>query len=315
MRKKTVFLSLGLLSALCIIAAAALQTVAMFLSYETETHYFAPDAPLPVVAVVCALLAAVLGIVIAFLVPKAELSPSPFSDRILPSMPAAFGCVICGSAFLGASGGLGKLGAIALLIAAIGFVLCGSPLRHSIPNIIALLGFAPVIGCALINAYYYFDVSIEMNAPVKVMLQTALLFSMLYFTAELRFLIGRARPTLYLILAFCSASACSLCAVSVPVAYAAGLLTRLDYVLSAFFALGTAITILCRVFHLLSPIWIQPCPAPDALLTDTVENPEDTQVNTDSAEAADETDATAIPHEPEDTVPQTHSDNEGGQTE
>ena len=113
-----------------------------------------------------------------------------------------------------------------------------------------LLGSTAVLGCALLNAYYYFDVSVEMNAPIKVLLQTALLFAMIYYTCELRFLLGRGKPRLFLVFAYATVAASSLCAISLPVALLCGIIQKPIYAMGAVTLLGISLTATLRLFYL-----------------------------------------------------------------
>ena len=92
----------------------------------------------------------------------------------------------------------------------------------------------------------------EMNSPVKVTVQTALLFAMLYYTAELRYLLDRRKPRLYLALAMLTLASSALSAVAIPVAFCLGHLSRMDYLAGAILTLGIAVTVLLRIFFLLS---------------------------------------------------------------
>ena len=123
---------------------------------------------------------------------------------------------------------------------------------------IKALGFFPPVACALLVCILYFDTSLEMNAPLKVTAQCALLPLMLYFTAELRYLLDRALPRLYLALALGSLALSSLCTLAVPVAVIAGFLDNANCLAAALVVLGVNITILFRLKRFLTPI-----PSPD----------------------------------------------------
>ena len=104
----------------------------------------------------------------------------------------------------------------------------------------------------------YFDASLEMNAPLKVATQSALLPLMLYFTTELRYLLGREIPRLYLALALGSVAASSLCVFAVPLASFIGALNNSNCLAAALIVLGANITILLRLKR-----YLQPNPSPD----------------------------------------------------
>jgi hypothetical protein len=77
-----------------------------------------------------------------------------------------------------------------------------------------------------------------------VTVQTALLFTMLSLTAELRFPLGRAKPRLYLILSWCAAAALSLPSFSILFG---GATDRGDYRAFGAVTLGLFATVLLRL--------------------------------------------------------------------
>ena len=89
--------------------------------------------------------------------------------------------------------------AILFLLATIYQVLLSFRLIND-PAIIALIGFANVVGCILLVGYFYFDSSMEMNAPIKISAMIGILFVALYYTYEVRALLGKPLPKLYTIL-------------------------------------------------------------------------------------------------------------------
>ncbi len=62
----------------------------------------------------------------------------------------------------------------------------------------AALGFFPVLWAAAHLMCVYFDASTTFNNPLRILEQAALIAVMLFFLMELRYLIGRAKPLLYL---------------------------------------------------------------------------------------------------------------------
>lgn len=228
--------------------AAVLQTVAMLVSYDARANYFLVWAPLPYIAVALTILAAVSGLLFAILGQKPK-NTSPFSKGILPSIPAALGMLVCTCLiFIFADGTLATVTAICLILAALYSVLCGTAVQKNHPSILCLLGFATVLAGALMNVLYYFDPTLEMNAPIKITVQTALLFAMIYYTAELRYLLEREKPRVYLALSLMTIAASALPAVSIPVAYTCGIITRVDCLAGAILTLGIAITVALRLY-------------------------------------------------------------------
>jgi hypothetical protein len=113
------------------------------------------------------------------------------------------------------------------------------------------LGFIPPIACALLVAILYFDNSLEINAPLKVATQCALLPLMLYFTAELRYMLGRELPRLYVALALGSLAASSLCILTVPVASITGRFENAYCLFAALAIIGINATVALRQWRYL----------------------------------------------------------------
>ncbi len=246
MNKNITFKALKYTALSLICAGAVLLTVAMLTVYEPATSYFPPSTTLPLLAVLCTFLGAVCGGVAVFLGDCNNMIASPFS------LPAAL------------SSGIGfLLGGILLLLnatlpwsvptalfffaAALYAFLSGTSYVKERSSFMAFLGFLTVIACALGNVYCYFDISLEMNAPVKIILQTALLFSMIYYTGEIRFLLGREKKRFYLILAFCALAANALSAFAFPITYFQGALARIDYFALSVSSLGMFLSLFARI--------------------------------------------------------------------
>ncbi len=250
MKKQTLSAIIGAISAATILAAAVLQLLAFFLSYDAQIYYFQVGAPLPLAAAICAIVGGALGVAFATLSPR-DLK-TPFSGNFPAAAPAALTSILAAATMVAAPGILAKLSAVFLFFSTFYFLLSAFSIFKLSDSFVALLGFCPIIACALLNAYYYFDASVEMNAPIKILLQTALLFAMLYFTGEVRFLLGRQHPKLYLVLAFCTVASAAL-TLAFPILFFLGLLPRLDYALGAALSCGIAATVICRVICLIRP--------------------------------------------------------------
>lgn len=214
-------LSVGLFSAVTI-----LQSLAFLLCYEApESNYFAIGSPFPILACVLSILGAVCGIASIFLIPKDRLSEGTLPCPIA-SLPNAFG-FLAGAVvlLLSEQTDLSKIAILLLFLAAIysaliAFAKTVAPARK------ALIGFSAVLSCIMLNAIYYFDVTLEMNAPIKVTLLVGLLASMLYFTAELRYLLEKPAARLHSVISIILLSLGALTALPIPIAFAAGLLNR-----------------------------------------------------------------------------------------
>jgi len=227
-------------------AAAALQTAAMLTSYAPDKNYFIADAPLPTVAAILAILAGVCGLLSAITAAKEALA-SPIIDSVLLGIPAS--CGFAYGAFLLVTASTSPLAiptAITMLGAALYALLLTERNAKRFPRALTLLGFFAVAASAMINVYCYFDASLEMNAPVKVSIQTAFLFAMVQFATELRFLLGREKPRLYLVLSYCTIAALSLPAISIYAAHTNEIISRTDYFAFGVASLGLMASVLLR---------------------------------------------------------------------
>ena len=237
--------------------ATLLSAAATAFSYDRDTNYFTTDSILFPLATVVAILAFALAIATALITPKENLvASSPFGADLVVALPAAIGFGI-GAIFLAlefakSNSSLFLVAAVLLLLSAAHVLLCETERKTS------FLGFFPPVACALLIAILYFDISLEMNAPMKVTAQSALLPMMLYFTAELRYLLDRELPRLYLALALGSIAAASLCALAAPIAYLMGVLENTNCLASSLVVIGTNITILLKLKR-----YLQPTPSPE----------------------------------------------------
>ena len=223
------------------ILAALLQTAAMFFDYE-PTNYFRPGAWHPTVALVCALLAGVIETISVLSLKPIQLTGTIFYHRNRFN-PSVTGFLLAGILLIFAKETFFRRAAIVfLLLSALYALLCGLPRARKYNNLLTVLGFAPVLACALINAYYYFDLSVEMNTPAKICLQSALILIMLCFTGELRFLQNRAMPRTYLLLHGWARALGALCAVSLPIAFLCNRFYRVDYAAGALLIFSIVLT-------------------------------------------------------------------------
>lgn len=230
--------------------AALLQELALLLSYDTDTNYFVTNAPLPVFANIFTGLLFALGILSALLDKNPIDTASPFGSQIWMAIPAAIGFATAGLFFavdfLINSKALSLVTAIFLLLS-VAHLLSSETNRRT-----ALLGFFPPLACACLVCILYFDTSMEMNAPLKVATQCALLPLMLYFTAELRYLLGRELPRLFVALALGSLAASSLCILTVPAASITGRLENAYCLIAAIAVIGINATVALRQWRYLN---------------------------------------------------------------
>ena len=238
-------------------ASASLFMVIGILSIEKGTNYFESGAVLPILATIWAMIAFIAAVIFAIIIPKEEIeAKSPFGSDLLTALPAALGfgvgAIFMVIEFAKSQKTLFLIATFFLLISAAHVLLCETD------RVKTFLGFAPPIACALLVAVLYFDTSLEMNAPLKVAAQCALLPLMLYFTAELRYLLGREIPRLYLALALISIVPSSLCVLTIPVACLTGALENTNCLATALVLFGTNLTILLKLKR-----YLKPTPAPD----------------------------------------------------
>ena len=229
--------------------AALLQELAVLISYDASANYFVANDPLPILANILTALLFAAAILCALITPKTTLIGSPFGKQILVAIPAALGFGIGGAfllmEYLEAKAPLTLVAAILLVLSALHVLL--SETKHKL----AALGYLPPLACASLICILYFDVSLEMNAPLKVGVQCALLPLMLYFTTELRYLIGRELPRLFVALAWGSLAASSLCLLTVPVASATGIFENSNCLIAAIAVIGINATVALRQWRYL----------------------------------------------------------------
>ena len=228
------------------IFAAIFMVLGVLLAYEKGTNYFEPNAILPILAVIWAILGFAVAVIFAIIAPKEVItSSSPFGSSLLLTLPAALGFGI-GAILLIAE--YAKSQSVLFLAASLFLLFSAAHVLFSETNSkSSFLGFIPPVACALLIAVLYFDASLEMNAPLKVAVQTALLPLMLYYTAELRYLLNREIPRLYLALALISVALASLCVLSVPVACLMGVLKNTNCLAASLAVAGANITILLKL--------------------------------------------------------------------
>lgn len=228
--------------------ATLLMTIAFFTQYDApNANYFKHGAVLPVIASILAGLTALLGSVFALLLPRdnpdGSALPMPTASVI-----SAIGFLLC-SVYLILSvvrDDFDWMHVLAAALSLISAVYClavafGGRLKDRLRAWIVPLGFAPIFTAVFLCAIHYFDASLEMNAPVKVMLLLGLLTAMVSFTGELRYLLGTPMPRAYFALLSWTVAAGSLSLLAVPAAYLAGVIGGSDYVASSSVVFGCTI--------------------------------------------------------------------------
>lgn len=246
-----------------IVPTTILQILAYLKAYSAPaSNYFSASSLFPKLSVAFALLGCLLAAVSVFLSKQGQ---TPYANGLPEGRhPIAASLGFLGGALillLSDSTKLAYAASAFLILAAIYHLALAFHLFKE-TAITALIGFSTVIGCILTVGYYYFDASLEMNAPVKVHVMMGLLFTMLYYTAELRFLLGNGKPKILTLLSASVVSIGALTALPLPIAFLAGrfdqlattkgaapLATTLQYpayLAGAVILLGVTVTILWR---------------------------------------------------------------------
>ena len=256
MKKNNLILLLRPAFLLSAASAAVFRALAVGLSYSTTENYFKSGDLLSTFALILAFCAAGCGIVSILLDSQKNTNQSIFARPSFPN-PFAGGAISAALLFAGyriLSLGYGSklsnfdLVLILCLLATTAYgVLSGMQEAADRPTLSAFFGLFAILACILLNAYYYFDTSIEMNAPLKTAVQVGLLFVMLFLTGEVRYLLGTAMPCMMQLFAVCTVSFGALSAIAVPVAFFSGKLSRPDYLAGALLVLGAVPTAIIRL--------------------------------------------------------------------
>ena len=247
--KKTFYLRVLFFA--CAALSAVFQLLAVLLAHDAGTHYFERASILPTLSVIFAVIGAICFTVAACMTKAEELNPFPFANDFSAS-PAALGFLAAAPALaITHTDLLSRIATILLLLSALYEILMGHPKARRSPLAI-YLGLASIVAMILLNAVYYFDVTMEMNSPLKVSVQIGLLFVMLARTSELRYLIERPQPKMLLVLSSWAVAIGAIPALSLPAAFFLHKTDRLDYAAGGFLILCAVISSLLRIRTLLT---------------------------------------------------------------
>ena len=245
-------------SRILLVLAIPFSVVSMFLmivacsaAYSPNTsNYFESTSPLPGLSVLFACLAVVAAIAAAIV---SRLRNEPFSTPATPSfalLPAAIGSFASAVLLLGA----GKaLSGILFLVEAIFFILLICPFVKKYAVYLIWAGFVSIAAQIVLISTYYFDMTLEMNAPVKVLLQMGLLAAMLDCTVEIRVLIGRSNAILTPILTAFTFATCLLSGFSALALTLDGKMPSTVYIAAMPALIGFATTSGYRFMQILNP--------------------------------------------------------------
>ncbi|MBQ7171069.1 MAG: hypothetical protein IJR89_02200 [Clostridia bacterium] len=251
MKSKIPFLSLRYAAFGLGLAAGLLALIAGFVQFESGTHYFFRGAVLPVLSAVFAILGVCAALAAGFLNPESE-HPEPRRASFLPAAPGFFASALV---FFFLPSYPAKvsliLAVISMILLLFSCVFCLLSFLLKDPKyrgLLSLLGFFPTLAPAVLAFLYYFDKTVEMNSPLKVALQTGLLFGMALFLCEIRRLLGRPLPRLLFGLRLALFPAASIGVGMILSTYFAGVFTRTDYLLGAILLLTLQISLLFDLF-------------------------------------------------------------------
>ena len=259
--KKTIRRLQPLMTASLLLAtiAAVLQTGSVLSHLEPQSGYFTEGEIFPVLTSVLAALSALAGTLSAFLEKPANntsgatvFSTKRFAFGAAPAFLLVFAVILLDPTFRSMRLAIPSL--LFLLGATVYSALLPLPAMRRHQNALALLGFCAVIACILLNTYLYFDMSVPMNAPLKTALQTGLLCAMLYYVAELRYLLGIPQPRVMRMLSSWTAAASALVFPALPLSFLLGDYPRADHAALAILVAFSAISATISLLRLLFPV-------------------------------------------------------------
>lgn len=256
-------------SLIAAVPVALFQSIAYLTAYgEAGVNYFSSASLFPKLSAAFSVLSCLLALLSCFISKKQPFDlKSPQGN--LSALPAGIGFLAGGFImFLSNTTKLTYAISIFCLLAAIYHIVSALSLIENTFGI-AFIGFSTVIACILLTGYFYFDTSLEMNAPIKVTVMVGFLISMIYFTGEARTLIGTALPCMQSFISLCSVGICALSGIPVPLAFLSGKFDRSnlvknptvmtasyehpEYLAGAIILLGVGISIGWRVYQSMQP--------------------------------------------------------------
>ncbi len=259
MKQKNLYKFLFAGCLLLAVLSALLSAAAVAVDYDPQENYFTKDALLYPAAIITAAASFAVGIAAVCTTPRKELRDTPFCDRsvVLPTTPG-FLIVLLAIAIqensVPTSSILFPILMVVLILSIAYTVLSALPkIIKARPNLVAGIGLFSILACLLLTIYLYFDLTVEMNAPLKLFLQIGLLCAMIYYTTELRYLLKIPMPRLFLMTGVAAVSIGSLCIFSLPVAFLTDRISRFDYLACALLVLTIFVTVVVRAITLITP--------------------------------------------------------------
>lgn len=263
------------------VLSAILRTAAIFVGYDADIGYFARGKALPVISNLVCVLAVAAAVAFPFFADRSgkgihlsahrRTAPEYFATAYAAFvMLGAFGyeiyrCIAdrtvaqlferaaeqaASNAYtargLRVQGILIIIGIVASAISAIYFFLRIDDTNSREWHV--LLGFAPGLRGIAGLAEIYFDMTVEMNSPNKLILQAALISAMFYFVYELRMILGgkKARPRAYVASGLAAVVLTLTASVSVIAGYFSGRISNAYFFTEAFFCFNMFVYISVR---------------------------------------------------------------------
>ncbi len=275
------------------LAAAVLRTVAIFVAYDAEIGYFSRGAISPLLANI----ACIAGVVMAFgLILFCRPRGRVYNPGARDSAPVYFATAYAAFVMLGTflyelwrcvgertaasyfekaatvdnaytarslriQGMLIIIGIVASAVSAIYF-FCRLGNKGG-REWYVILGFAPGLRGVSGMATIYFDMTVEMNSPNKMLLQFALISVMIYFLLELRMLLGdkKARPRAYAAVGLAATVLTAAASVSLIAAYFGGQVSNAYFFTESFFCFNMMIYIMVRTVSFIAGSYSAPVAA------------------------------------------------------
>jgi hypothetical protein len=188
-------------------AAGLLQAYLFLVYYDGELNLYKTGTRLPEIFYICVLICA-LFCASSYFIFKKNGGPAnlPQAGRVITFTAVLSGLLLLFSAlfsayyyFKGFYTGITPLRAAAYIAAvpASFYFIITAMSRSPKRNITVLLGISTIIWAALYLMCIYFDMTSPLNSPIRILNQLSLITIMLYFTFEVRYLLGIPRPKLY----------------------------------------------------------------------------------------------------------------------
>jgi len=250
-----------------------LLTASVFTAYDASENYL-QKAPLPTIFTCLVAAGVIFSVATLFIIPKGELNGD--SPLTLPvSIASAFtgitfliaAIVIYGTAF--------DLGGLASKIPGISgnpqplLILCGILTLISVVYFIsncfmtsedrkytlALVGFAAPATGILYVAISYFDISVSINAHIKILFHYSMISFVIWMLYEIRSMLGKAMPRIYFALGLITVIFSSVSSIPWLIGFAAGKLTgpiNPSYIIYGLISLGICVYTTVRLYVFVS---------------------------------------------------------------